>query len=58
MMLQNDTLQKFCLTDSEGQHKNNRNKGRKELPGRVSTGKLKGAPVEDVPEDNNPYNIY
>ena len=47
IMLQNETLQKFCLTDSSGQHKNNRN----------ATRALKAMAVE-VPENNDPYDIY
>ena len=41
VMQQNELLQKFCLTDSEGQHKNNRNASRKSLPGKVEKGCLK-----------------
>jgi len=58
VMLQNETLQKFCLTDSEGQHKNNRNANRKALTGKVEKGILKGAKVEDVQTENEEFNPF
>lgn len=58
VMQQNELLQKFCLTDSEGQHKNNRNASRKSLPGKVEKGMLKGAKVEDVAIENEEYNPF
>lgn len=58
VMQQNELLQKFCLTDSEGQHKNNRNASRKSLPGKVAKGMLKGAKVEDVAIENEEYNPF
>lgn len=58
VMQQNELLQKFCLTDSEGQHKNNRNASRKSLPGKVEKGMLKGANVEDAHTENEEYNPF
>jgi hypothetical protein len=58
VMQQNELLQKFCLTDSEGQHKNNRNANRKSLSGNVTKGMLKGATVEDVSTDNEEFNPF
>ena len=52
VLLQNDTLQKFCITDSKGQHKNNRNEGRS------NTKKLKAAAVDVQDEEQDIYNIY
>ena len=52
VLLQNDTLQKFCLTDSKGQHKNNRNEGRS------NTKKLKATAVDVPDEEQNELDIY
>ena len=58
VMQQNELLQKFCLTDSDGQHKNNRNANRRALSGKVQKGILKGAIVEDVPTESEEYNPF
>jgi hypothetical protein len=58
IMLQNETLQKFCLTDSNGQHKNNRNDARKALP-QTPKGALKSRAVDtDIETEYDPYNLY
>lgn len=47
MIPQLDTLSKLLITDSQGQHKNNRN----------ATRSLR-AKAEDIEETNNPYDLY
>ena len=43
-----DTLNKLLITDSQGQHKNNRNAGRA----------LKAQAIDIIEEKNDPYSIY